>query len=150
MDRGEHRQAARAFAEAAIRPVELKVQPTRTMLLLKYAPRHVAKSAPLGGGSSFDLLTQVPRELFVFHCAPMQSRVLAPPERRTKKSPGVRAQAELASSVTSSPTQSESIRFEEWSQRVVAEYLSRNTQQEAPATSRGLKAEGIRKCCLLG
>jgi hypothetical protein len=46
------------------------------MLLLKDAPRHVGKSAPLSGGSSFDLLTQVLRELFVFHCALMQSRTL--------------------------------------------------------------------------
>jgi hypothetical protein len=105
--------------------VELKVQPTRTILLLKDAPRHVGESAPLSGDSSFDLLTQVLRELFVFHCALMQSRV-APPERRTKKSPGVRAEAELGSSVTSSPTQSGSNRFEEWSQRVVAEVATPN------------------------
>jgi hypothetical protein len=82
----------------------------------------------LSGGSSFDLLTQVPRELFVFHCALMLSRAFSnnpPPERRIKKSPGIRAQAELGSSVTPSPTQSGSIRFEKRSQRVVAEYLSR-------------------------
>jgi hypothetical protein len=46
--------------------VKLKVQPTRTILLLKDAPRHVGKSAPLSGDSSFDLLTQVLRELFFF------------------------------------------------------------------------------------